>query len=239
MSAAAEAAWRDQVEKLIRWQQKVNKGDHAWRLNEEDPGEKNPFQVEAAKQFHGIECDVLVILAEDETRVKPRVRWEPRRDTLIGFCGQKVEHVCLPVPLHLLGSDCCEHFFSRVGGMSGCERNYDFGDLINCASGLNRLAALEFGKENLQLGGKHVKQETIWTKLHPRPVGQCEPDLASFAMLESDSEVVEALKTGLKEAQGCLIRLNILPYLFLFQLSLDIFLVSLYELSNKGLTCTF
>ncbi|KAL3695728.1 hypothetical protein R1sor_009804 [Riccia sorocarpa] len=92
--------------------------------------------------------------------------------------------------------------------MSGCERNYDFGDLINCASGLNRLASLEFGKENLQVGGKHVKQETIWSKLHPRPVGQCEPDLASFAMLESDSEVVEALKTGLKEAQGCLIRLN-------------------------------
>ncbi|KAL3678663.1 hypothetical protein R1sor_021619 [Riccia sorocarpa] len=96
--------------------------------------------------------------------------------------------------------------------MSGCERNYDFGDLINCASGLNRLAALEFGKENLQLGGKHVKQETIWSKLHPRPVGQCEPDLASFAMLESDSEVVEALKTGLKEAQGCLIRLNMAPH---------------------------
>ncbi|KAL3695398.1 hypothetical protein R1sor_009474 [Riccia sorocarpa] len=59
-----------------------------------------------AKQFHGIECDVPVILAEDETRVKPRVRWEPRRDTLIGFCEQKVEHVCLPVPLHLLGSNC-------------------------------------------------------------------------------------------------------------------------------------
>ncbi|KAL3693162.1 hypothetical protein R1sor_006813 [Riccia sorocarpa] len=208
----------------------------------------------AAKQFHGIECDVPVILAEDETKVKPRVMWEPRRDTLIGFClkgmwdencqlsvGPIIGHASdgdsrrtklmledylsnegdkwcigwggwvfsgLPVPLHLLGSDCCEHFFSLVGGMSCCERNYDFGDLINCASGLNRLAALEFGKENLQLGGKHVKQETIWRKLHPRPVAQCEPDLVSFAMLESDSEVVEALKTGLKEAQGCLIRLN-------------------------------
>ncbi|KAL3681242.1 hypothetical protein R1sor_024198 [Riccia sorocarpa] len=96
--------------------------------------------------------------------------------------------------------------------MSGCERNYDFGDLINCASGLNRLASLEFGKENLQLGGKHVKQETIWSKLYPRHVGQCEPDLASFAMLESDYEVVEALKTGLKETQGCLIRLNMTPH---------------------------
>ncbi|KAL3677821.1 hypothetical protein R1sor_020777 [Riccia sorocarpa] len=49
--------------------------------------------------------------------------------------------------------------------MSACERNYDFGDLINCARGLNRLAALEFGKENLQLGGKHVKQDTIWKEL--------------------------------------------------------------------------
>ncbi|KAL3685965.1 hypothetical protein R1sor_003987 [Riccia sorocarpa] len=96
--------------------------------------------------------------------------------------------------------------------MSACERNYDFDDLINCASGLNRLAALEFGKENLQLGGKHMKQETIWSKLHPRSVGQCEPDLAGFAMLETDSEVVEALKSGLKEAQRCLIHLNMAPH---------------------------
>ncbi|KAL3683565.1 hypothetical protein R1sor_001587 [Riccia sorocarpa] len=221
MSAAAKAAWRDQVEKLIMWQNKVNKGDHAWRLNEEDPGERNLFHVEgdfdrepcyswifrvrcvfrakkfelvptkrnlkhnlrkhlqceqhrinverdwlelsqghvrsgskgrlrksdprdmkkqrsidsffggartvnsssspsaecatgeevtrglqlqnfqeinnilsAAKLYHGIQSNVPVILAEDETRVKPRVRWEPRRDTLIGFCGEKVEHVC-------------------------------------------------------------------------------------------------------------------------------------------------
>ncbi|KAL3681170.1 hypothetical protein R1sor_024126 [Riccia sorocarpa] len=85
--------------------------------------------------------------------------------------------------------------------MSGCERNYDFGDLINCASGLNRLASLEFGKEWLQVGGKHVKQDTIWSMLHPRPPGQYEPDLASFTNLETDSEVVDALKTGLREAQ--------------------------------------
>ncbi|KAL3695498.1 hypothetical protein R1sor_009574 [Riccia sorocarpa] len=72
MSVAAETAWRDQVEKLIRWQQKVNKGDHAWRVKTWDEGEN----------------------ALGTFEVKPRVRWEPRRDTLIGFCGQKVEHVC-------------------------------------------------------------------------------------------------------------------------------------------------
>ncbi|KAL3688152.1 hypothetical protein R1sor_014461 [Riccia sorocarpa] len=96
--------------------------------------------------------------------------------------------------------------------MSGCERNYDFGDLINCASGLNRLAALEFGKEGLQLGGKHVKQETIWGKLHPRPPGVNELNLANFAKLETDSDIIEALMTGLKEAQSCLIKLNMAPH---------------------------
>ncbi|KAL3681240.1 hypothetical protein R1sor_024196 [Riccia sorocarpa] len=43
----------------------------------------------AAKQFHGIECDVPVILVEDETRVKQRVRWEPRRDISLDSVGRK------------------------------------------------------------------------------------------------------------------------------------------------------
>ncbi|KAL2621659.1 hypothetical protein R1flu_001864 [Riccia fluitans] len=47
-----------------------------------------------AKALHGITRDVAVILAEDETRVKPTMRWEARRDTLIGFCGDKDNHVC-------------------------------------------------------------------------------------------------------------------------------------------------
>ncbi|KAL2644061.1 hypothetical protein R1flu_011648 [Riccia fluitans] len=48
----------------------------------------------AAKALHGITGDIAEILAEDETRVKPIVRWEARRDTLIGFCGDKDNHVC-------------------------------------------------------------------------------------------------------------------------------------------------
>ncbi|KAL3694044.1 hypothetical protein R1sor_007695 [Riccia sorocarpa] len=211
--------------------------------------------LEASKRYYGIVGDVLVILAEDETRIKPHVRWESRRDTLIGFCGLKEGHTCRlgmevavgsvgpvighasdgdsrrrklmlsdyrsvsgsrwnldwevsgvtetlseknmvsiecwydvqmschmvvllcilfrdkftgqRVPLHLLGSDCCEHFFSRVGGMSGYERNYDFADLIDCASGLNRLAYMEYGEENIHFGRSHAKQQTIWGKLHP------------------------------------------------------------------------
>ncbi|KAL2643815.1 hypothetical protein R1flu_011402 [Riccia fluitans] len=48
----------------------------------------------AAKAIHCIIGDVAVILAEDETWVKPTVRWEARRDMLIGFCGDKDNHVC-------------------------------------------------------------------------------------------------------------------------------------------------
>ncbi|KAL2622804.1 hypothetical protein R1flu_003009 [Riccia fluitans] len=48
----------------------------------------------AAKGLHGITRDVALILAKDETWVKPTVRWEARRDMLIGFCGDKDNHVC-------------------------------------------------------------------------------------------------------------------------------------------------
>ncbi|KAL3687177.1 hypothetical protein R1sor_013486 [Riccia sorocarpa] len=50
--------------------------------------------LEASKRYYGIVGDVPVILAQDETRIKPHVRWEPRRDTLIGFCGSKDGHTC-------------------------------------------------------------------------------------------------------------------------------------------------
>ncbi|KAL3696540.1 hypothetical protein R1sor_010616 [Riccia sorocarpa] len=40
--------------------------------------------LEASKRYYGIVGDVPVILAEDETRIKPHVRWESRRDTLAG-----------------------------------------------------------------------------------------------------------------------------------------------------------
>ncbi|KAL3680514.1 hypothetical protein R1sor_023470 [Riccia sorocarpa] len=118
----------------------------------------------------------------------------------------------LSVPLHLLGSDCCEHFFSRVGGMSGVERNYDFGDLLDCASGLNRLTTLEYGEENLRFSKVQVKQQTIWSKLHPLGPGQIASNLADFDGLQSDIAIIEALKVGFSEAQDMLIQLNMAPH---------------------------
>ena len=37
---------------------------------------------------------VPVILVEDETKVKSRISWEAKSDTLLGFCGLKVDHAC-------------------------------------------------------------------------------------------------------------------------------------------------
>ncbi|KAL2612639.1 hypothetical protein R1flu_024331 [Riccia fluitans] len=110
----------------------------------------------------------------------------------------------MALPLHLLGSDLCEQFFSRVGGMRGYERNYDFGDLLDCASGLNRLAVLEYGEDVVKLSKAHVKHRPLWAKLHPLPPGHAKADLYDFARLATDDQITKALKVGLQEAQTLL-----------------------------------
>ena len=42
-----------------------------------------------AKFAHGIEGPILMILAEDETKVKSKVAYEPKWDMLIGFVGPR------------------------------------------------------------------------------------------------------------------------------------------------------
>ncbi|KAL2609283.1 hypothetical protein R1flu_027856 [Riccia fluitans] len=106
----------------------------------------------------------------------------------------------MALPLHLLSSDSCEQFFSRVGGMRGYERNYDFEDLLDCASGLNRLALLEYGKEVVKLPKAHMKQRPIWAKLHPLPPGHAKSDLTDFARLGIDDQITKALKVDLQQA---------------------------------------
>jgi hypothetical protein len=48
-----------------------------------------------AKKAHGILDPILVILAEDETKVRGRVAWDHCWDTLEGFCGPKDDHICV------------------------------------------------------------------------------------------------------------------------------------------------
>ncbi|KAL3692524.1 hypothetical protein R1sor_006175 [Riccia sorocarpa] len=96
--------------------------------------------------------------------------------------------------------------------MKGYERNYDFGDLLDCASGLNRLAALEYGEKAVKISKGHVKQRTLWAKLHPLPPDQTKPDLADFGGLETDEKICSALQVGLLQAQSLLTQLNMSPH---------------------------
>jgi len=45
--------------------------------------------------------------------------------------------------LHLTGSDVCENFFSKVGGMVGAERDYDFTYFLHVVGTLNRVVEEE------------------------------------------------------------------------------------------------
>ncbi|KAL3688611.1 hypothetical protein R1sor_014920 [Riccia sorocarpa] len=67
MLAVAEAAWRDQVEKLIRWQQKVNKGDHAWRVKTWDAGDN------ALGTFECLECHCQLAEKTDNNKLRAKV----------------------------------------------------------------------------------------------------------------------------------------------------------------------
>ncbi|KAL3699442.1 hypothetical protein R1sor_017464 [Riccia sorocarpa] len=96
--------------------------------------------------------------------------------------------------------------------MTGYERNYDFADLINCASGLNKLASMEYGEEKVVMGRGHAKQQTIGGKLHPLSADENEPDLVDFTGPRTDDEFIAALKEGLQEAQNLLILLNMAPH---------------------------
>ncbi|KAL2644062.1 hypothetical protein R1flu_011649 [Riccia fluitans] len=80
------------------------------------------------------------------------------------------------------------------------EGNYDFGDLLDCVSGLNRLAVLENGEDVVKLSKAHVKHRPLWAKLHPLPPGHAKADLSDFARLVTDDQIIEALKVGLQEA---------------------------------------
>lgn len=120
-------------------------------------------------------------------------------------------HDNLPVPLHLTGSDACEIFFSKVGGMQGMERAYDFHELVNCANTLNQLSAIEYGDNGLKFDRVHNKQRNIWAELHPLEEGMSGPDLGDYSLINDDSKLIDALKEGLREAQSMIRILNMGP----------------------------
>lgn len=127
------------------------------------------------------------------------------------ICHFRDRYRHLPVPLHLTGSDSCEIFFSKIGGMSGAERAYDFHELVNTANTFNQLSAIEYGENGLKFNKVHNKMDNIWARLHPLLEGETPCDLGDYSLIDSNADVVNALKEGLLEAQRTLRGLNMVP----------------------------
>ena len=126
-------------------------------------------------------------------------------------CHFRDKYSHLPVPLHLTGSDSCEIFFSKIGGMVGMERAYDFHELVSIANTLNRLSEIEYSENGLQFGRVHNKMENVWEHLHPLEAHESRVDLGNYTQIASNEDVVLALKEGLMEAQVMLRVLNMAP----------------------------
>lgn len=102
-------------------------------------------------------------------------------------------------------------FFSKIGGMVGLERGYDFNELLNTANTLNHLFGIEYGENGLAFGRVHNKMENVWESLHPLEEGEARCNLAYHSEIATDVDVILALKEGLKEAQKIIRIINMAP----------------------------
>ena len=101
------------------------------------------------------------------------------------------------VLLHLTSSDACEIFFSKIGGMEGHKRAYDFHQLVSTINTLNRLIANEYKDSGLKFGRVHNKMKNVWADLHPLIAKEAPYDLSDFSLISTDLDVIEALQEGL------------------------------------------
>ena len=58
-------------------------------------------------------------MAEDETKIKNRVSWDNRTDTLSGFCGSVENHKCMP-GFEVVVSDEEEGYINIVESFQDC-----------------------------------------------------------------------------------------------------------------------
>jgi hypothetical protein len=111
----------------------------------------------------------------------------------------------------LTGSNSCENFFSKVGGMLGMECAYDFHELVRATNTMNQLSEVEYSENGLQFGRVHNKMTNIWAKLYPLESGELKADLGDYTLVGTDDLLVEAMKKGLLEVQKILRSLNMAP----------------------------
>ncbi len=113
----------------------------------------------------------------------------------------------LTCALHLIGSDVCEKLFSKVNGIVGVERAYDFTDLLHAIGTLNRVVEEESNPQGLRFNKSHKKQMSIWNKLHQQTIEEGDV-LSQYDSISTDDKIIEALKIGLEDAQGVLLGLG-------------------------------
>ena len=91
------------------------------------------------------------------------------------------------------------------------ERCYDFHDLVNTTNTLNCMSFVEYGTNGLQFGRIHNKVENIWCALHPICEEETPANLSDYSLLQSDIDIISALKEDLEQAQAMLRILNMAP----------------------------
>ncbi len=102
-------------------------------------------------------------------------------------------------------------FFSKIGGMNGQERAYDFHELVNSANTLNHISAIEYGKNGLSFKKQHNKMENVWESLHKIQPGEQRCNLGDYTAITSNADVIAALQDGLKKAHALFRPLNMAP----------------------------
>lgn len=126
------------------------------------------------------------------------------------ICHFQDKHLYLQVPLHLIGSDSSKEFFSKIGGMNGNERAYDFHELLNTANILNHLLEVEYADNGFKFNKQHNKMENIWTKIHPLWSDESPCNLGDYSDVKTNKDVA-AIQDGLKMAHTMLRHLIMAP----------------------------
>ena len=97
----------------------------------------------------------------------------------------------LHVPLHLIRSDACEIFFSKVGGtLYGMERAYDFSPLLYSVNTRNHLATIEYGENGLHFGRVYKRMTNVWVELHPLGLRKQATNLGDYSKIKGDNAII-------------------------------------------------
>ena len=80
------------------------------------------------------------------------------------ICYFRDEFPDLPCPLHRMGSDCCEEFFSKNVQFVGNHPLYPFGQMVRNVGHMIRLSQILADPDALKFARAHVKQENVWER---------------------------------------------------------------------------